>query len=637
MIDIWKQEFDWTLDTSSGNTYYYQKNRQQYYVRDVIDTTYETFRYNKCLSGTCWSYINSLEDIYKVDLYTGDGYSNYNVYTEYDSIEEFFPNFYAVDIIVDEDTDLTKQFYKFDNVIIKPGYRIQFINQVDSTENLIYTVGNTYFLNPTNLLDTREQSYRFKTYCKSGTYKDKQFTLSGSTGATYFPISGESMYFVESESFLLRHFVDYDIMLTGQTSGDCAKIIFTDYDLARKQLSENSSLYNELTITIETGSTNYILYEDISYIIVNSGYSSIDYNYVSGYTNTTSATTTANIYNDSGTTYVTTATNFIKNDDFYINLKIYDSSGYTYLDYKGFIDSSLSTSTIIALKDYIPNHVLYEPIHNTAITYEIENLQYTNNDDTSTIVDAINSSPFNKFISAVYYNSTTMTLTATTYNYLNYFDYDGLTFTFTPSSYTFNTYNNYINYQLQPFMERIYSGFTTSYTTYNSFALSAFTLDISLSGYTKITPDNVDEMEYFRQSTYVTLSGLSSSIVSLILKKYDTYLLVESGVTNLSIITNINTLGDISNLLYSGFTTSLPNNVYKNVAGAYGQILSEDSTVRNYSSGIIHRNDNRFIFKIYNKDDEKLTYYPSDLVGIGTDLKTMFPLFLFDDDFEYES
>ena len=112
MFDIWKQEYDWTSGIDlSGNTYYYQKNRQQYTTSDILDSLYETFRYNKCLSGTCWSYINSLENIYKKDIYTGDNDSNYNIYTEYDAIEEFIENFYSVDIIVDENTDITGKSY----------------------------------------------------------------------------------------------------------------------------------------------------------------------------------------------------------------------------------------------------------------------------------------------------------------------------------------------------------------------------------------------------------------------------------------------------------------------------------------------------------------------------------------------
>ena len=627
MFNNWKQEFDWVsgLD-STGNTYYYQQDRQNYDISFAEDSLYENFRYNKCLSGTCWSYVDSLEDIYKLDIYTGDGIGICNYYTEFDSIEEFMYNLYPVDLIIDENTDTGQSFYQLDNTILRPEYRILFTNQINENENLVYKLNNIYKLEPDELL-TENDSFRYKLYCKSGTYKDKQFSLSGGTA---FPIYGEDSTYFESESFLLRHIINYDIMLTGQTSSDCAKFVFVDYDLARKQLTENSSLYDSLTISIITGNTNYITYGDESYVIENSGYSSIDYNYVTGYTNTTTSTSTANIYNESGVTYIKVSANFIKDDNYYINL-IVDG---TYLNYKGFIDSTLSSGDLIALVETIPDYVLYNCINSTSITYSIENLQITNDDSTLSIVNAINVSPFNRFLTSYYINTNTMLLSAKTYEYFKYFDYDSLEFE-TDSTFNFSTDNNYINYKLQPFLYRINTIFDSSYTLYNNFTLSAFTIDTSLSGYYKIIPDNILEMENFREFTYLKLSGTSSSSNSLLLEKHDDYLLIESGTTPL-LISNIDNLLTISDLLYNNYNSDLQNNIYKNVSGSYGQILSEDTTITDNITGIVYRDNNRFVCKIYDKDDINLSYNVSELVGIGTDKKTKFPLFLFDDDFESE-
>lgn len=68
------------------------------------------FKNQKCFDGVCYNFINSLEDIYKKSLITGDGYCINNMYNEYNIIDKYSKNVYYSDICYEYNIDITEQY-----------------------------------------------------------------------------------------------------------------------------------------------------------------------------------------------------------------------------------------------------------------------------------------------------------------------------------------------------------------------------------------------------------------------------------------------------------------------------------------------------------------------------------------------
>ena len=81
-----------------------------------------------------------------------------------------------------------------------------------------------------------------------GTDRDKQFFLINN--GMEFPITGEPKYFIEGKSFILKNIIKYNLYNTSSNSAITSKIIFTDYDFARKQLPDNANLYASLGFNV---------------------------------------------------------------------------------------------------------------------------------------------------------------------------------------------------------------------------------------------------------------------------------------------------------------------------------------------------------------------------------------------------
>ena len=260
----WARKFDWVkITTLSGDTYIQQPRDELYDENKHIAVGDIYFRLNKYLTGVTFTYVNNLEDIYKKDILTGDGYSIVNMYNEYDIIDNFV-NIITVDVastdnIILKSGNTLVQWDKapIDNIKLKPGHLVLLKNQINETENDIYKVTNNYLLENAGLLTTREDSFRLSCCVKLGTNADKQFFLSARTLEEYdFPIIFEPKRFIEGNSYIIKHLINYNLYNT--STGNTSKIIFTDYDVARKQISNNSGSYNELYVT---GITNTIIPE----------------------------------------------------------------------------------------------------------------------------------------------------------------------------------------------------------------------------------------------------------------------------------------------------------------------------------------------------------------------------------------
>ncbi|HOY91209.1 MAG TPA: hypothetical protein PK891_05790, partial [Bacteroidales bacterium] len=188
------------------------------------------FRLNKYLTGITFTYVNSLEDIYKRDIMTGDGYSIVCMYNEYDVIDRAMKNIIFVDVASDVNINLNyvgrdgkiypQQWKVIDGVKLKSGHLVLLKNQDNDIENDIYVVTNKHFLENTNYLSTREKSNKFSCSVKLGTNADKQYFLSGSTALASinngygFPISFEPKTFIKGDSYIIKHLISYNLYNT---------------------------------------------------------------------------------------------------------------------------------------------------------------------------------------------------------------------------------------------------------------------------------------------------------------------------------------------------------------------------------------------------------------------------------------
>lgn len=243
--DKWNIKFDWV---QSGETWIQQDRNEQFSDSRFISINDIYFKNQKYLSGVSYTYINKLEDVYKRDFLTGDGYSLYNMYNEYDIVDRVMKNIQIVDVASTSNVDITKQWRKINNIDLKPNQLILLNNQDSEFENDVYKVTQQYYLQNASFISNREKSDRFSVSVKMGTYKDKQFFLINN--GEEFPTTGEPKHFIEGNSFILKHIIKYNLYNTSSNSAVTSKIIFTDYDIARKQLPINSILYNDVNFSV---------------------------------------------------------------------------------------------------------------------------------------------------------------------------------------------------------------------------------------------------------------------------------------------------------------------------------------------------------------------------------------------------
>jgi len=354
--DLWKRELVWTqFDIQPNYSAWKQEVKEIYNDTFVLDSHFLMFNWSKYQSGVTFRYIHENDDIYKQDLVVSDS-KNYltNYFSPYDIINNFYNNIHPVDIACDFNVFLSNNYYKLDGVKLNPGNRILLFGNNNKRQNGIYVVNSKYFLNRTNELSNSEKTFRYQVYCKSGTYANKHFYLPHDENGK-FPQDGDLITFNQDRGVILKNTVNYDIYSTGNTHS--SKIIFTDIDVARKQLTVNSDFYGRIQLS-GTSIVDIVpltmIYKDITYPIERSA--SIDYTskyYNNGF----------NIYNYEGETHIklgTTSMPYNVND--YIDIKVYFNDidnpfiDNNYFHIKSFIKEV--KGNIIVITDIIPNYVL---------------------------------------------------------------------------------------------------------------------------------------------------------------------------------------------------------------------------------------------------------------------------------------
>ena len=395
-----------------------------------IDDTY--FKYQQCLNGICYNYIKNINDIYNVSLMTGDGNSINNMYNEYNIIDEYLPNLYQVDLATNEQIDLSINHYNIDNIKLKPNHLILLYDQKSAQTNDIYKVNNEYFLENSNLLSSRDKSYRAKIYVKLGTHNQEQFFLENV--GNQFPISGETKHFFSGHSYIVKNRIDYNIFnlssgITTDSSGNTSnpnKILFTDYSVART-LSETTD-WNFEPIDISPSSFVTLKYLDNEYTV--NGANRIEYQ-LSG----NSAET--NIHFISGDTILKCDNAFILNSNSGDSVQLmfnYDDDDPdtipTDITFDYFSTIKQLSTTTITIEGIIPNYI-YNEIIQKEFFVKIRNLQNCKPNDCSDYEKYLNLSPYGdilKFTDLGYNNllriETKEKNNSTQSDFFRYFDFD---------------------------------------------------------------------------------------------------------------------------------------------------------------------------------------------------------------------
>lgn len=660
-----RTEFNFNTIAKTGTTNFILEDRN-YLPINSANTMDIYFKYQKCLDGICYSYINDINNIYKISLLTGDGNTLNNMYNEYNIIDKYLQNFHLIDIASDINIDTGITHYKIDNVEIKPNHKILLFNQDNIIDNDIYDVTQNYFLEKSDLLETTGTSSKSKFYIKLGTYKENQYFLENS-GIT-FPITNEAKYFTPYHSYIIKHKFDYNI------TGDTASLIFTNYDIART-LKNNITEFETITFDFnQTGNTLDIKYLnsdtynisnilDIGLFYISSGntVSARTFDFTTGgtYFDVDSIFSASSSTNEHIliTLYNTTATTSIVTENI-LNT--------AYLNYFTTIKSLDNNKLEINgnIPEYIYNNL------STGYSYKIRNLHFAESGLTQ-FIEYINASPYGKLITASV-SGFNFEINVNDNDYYKYFDYNLLSFLYSESGVTetistFSTDNLYANYNLETFINDIFiaeSG-TTPTTIYSGDILYSgeYTIEeiystletyyaVQSSRY-KITPLTayLNKLEDFNSYTYIDFFATGdTSGRTMITEVTEDYMIIEKPYNDLTAsgissgiydITNVVSLSGISDILMKVYL-NYDQEYYKNksdseryrISGAYGQIIKTDTNILDYATGILYQDENdKFNLNIFNMImnsgfthiDGNLNIIPIELIDIGVDKKTMKP------------
>jgi hypothetical protein len=119
-----------------------------------------------------------LDDVYEqtVEVSDGEGIGSYNMYNEFDIIDEFFSNSHEVEVAAKlNDIDLNKSYKRIDNQIIHEGTRILLFSTTPSENDGIYVADFNLKLHKIDELSDIYNSFRYKAHVNAGTYLDYEF------------------------------------------------------------------------------------------------------------------------------------------------------------------------------------------------------------------------------------------------------------------------------------------------------------------------------------------------------------------------------------------------------------------------------------------------------------------------------
>lgn len=504
---------------------------------------------------------------------------------------------------------------------------------------------------------------------------------------------------LNKDSYILKHKLNYNTNCENEWSGVTYGILFTDYDLARKTQSKNAEVFSGITIsenindivslkinhygeeyelnvdsawkhtelvltgnTIGSGGATFmndgkyqlyyippgdtskfsegdifnIYFHDIIEITGN-----IDWTHFgpSGETWIVTGTTENGIsYQVTGTTTIngfsSGTTTYTVNDIIpilkYRATSVEIGSNYVKFDKK--------------VQDYIYNTIIKSSIDYNTVSYTIESLNYSDGSFHG-IKYILEETKWGKYFDIIASDNDLIINPIPNKEDL-YFDYDNIIITLESLStliYTFDTNCLYVKYKLDEFLYQLNSGFNSG--TIINYDNSCTINNISNNN---ITLNTISDIEYFTSYTYVNVNSYLCLITSIDSDNGIISVMPPTGVTLSSetSIQNLNTIEDISNILYSVYVNidnfnvdgyrKLNEQQRKNIYYAYSFIIQNidiNSHIRSYITGILYENENKvFTLKIYKPSeitDSRLTYIPTEIVKIGINNKTTIPIKIF--------
>ena len=176
-LTIYENEFDVPYINKKG---IYDVGDDDSGINDLhvvnLDNVY--FKYINGVDGICYSYARDLNNIYENNPNVSDGtdIGSYNMYNEFDIIDEFQSNMKNVDIAIRFDSiDLTKSYRELDGIIIHEGTRILLYSDTPNENDGVYVANYNLKLIKSDETNDVESRFRYKVNVNYGTFLDYEF------------------------------------------------------------------------------------------------------------------------------------------------------------------------------------------------------------------------------------------------------------------------------------------------------------------------------------------------------------------------------------------------------------------------------------------------------------------------------
>ena len=239
---------------------------------DIIDLDSIYFKYYRYLSGVCFAYVRDVNNIYEGFPLVSDSWGNesYNLYNEFDVIDEFFSNSHEVEVAYDQNLDLTKKYNELDGVILHEGTRVLLTAQDDVTELGVYVVQYDNRLIKTDEMNTYDDLFRYKAQVVDGTYADQEIHVWPilpplveksiqviPSGITFDSISGQTTGVTVLADTNWNLYKSIPWVTVNTSSGDGNKNVIVKTSMLnplmeqRKGIIEFTSPDNSITATLE--------------------------------------------------------------------------------------------------------------------------------------------------------------------------------------------------------------------------------------------------------------------------------------------------------------------------------------------------------------------------------------------------
>jgi len=586
------------IDDKLGNTKYID-----------LDSIY--FKFHKAFSGICYMYIRDIDNIYEQNMMVSDKSmtGSYNMYNEFDIIDEFFSNSHEVEVAIDKNIDLTRVYTELDKVILRSGTRVLLFNQKNKIEDGIYQINRDNILIKTDELNSPEKLFRYKVHVNAGTYLDDEFHVVGyyTQNDEYIPI------FQIFDSYIVKNKLDYNSSNEGELNGLSYGILFTDYNLARKVQSKNAENFDNVNLTTNLSSINQVNlnYLDETYTIrlgnnvnskgiinntsfINSGntYYQFTVNNTSNYqvgdyveirfyqiinrienVNYKHKGPSGSFYFISGMTNNNMYYDVIDNDVIInysdtINESYWELYGTTIMDNQQMTLTYSIDQTIPVIK-YVTNimevgsnyirvkYDLQEYLYNnllkiTDLLYNIQNLNNCakNYFDLSNI---FKKSPYgDNFLCDLKNSNNELNIIPIKNQKDIYFDYNIFTLSLNSTSYNFNTDCLYSRYTLESFLDQF--GHNSSESMYIDYTTQTTSLPYSGTTHFKIDLLDENDIKYFMEYTFINVHTSTNTYKCVLLHIEGTEFTILSPLTLpigtiITSISNLHTIGDVSDML----------------------------------------------------------------------------------------